>query len=57
MEKTKSPDVTLRNMRFRTSVVKMVEEQAKYENRSFNNMVETILMRHVASTNELLNFK
>jgi hypothetical protein len=28
----------------------MIENQAKLENRSFNNMVETILMKHVSST-------
>lgn len=39
----------LRNMRFKRSVFDMINRQAQDENRSFNNMVETILMNHLTS--------
>lgn len=48
-------NVTLRNMRFKTQIVEQIEHLAKQENRSFNNMVETILMRAIESNNNSKN--
>ena len=35
-----------KNLRLRISVIKKIEKLAEKENRSFNNMVETILLQY-----------
>ena len=37
----------LRNMRFKKEIVEKLTEEAQLENRSFNNLVEYILMNYV----------
>lgn len=41
-------EVINRNLRLKTSVVKDVEVLAEQENRSFNNMVETLLIQQIS---------
>jgi predicted HicB family RNase H-like nuclease len=37
----------LRNMRFKKEIVEKLTEEAQLENRSFNNLVEYILIKYV----------
>lgn len=38
---------TLKSIRLKNKVIEKVEEMAKEENRTFTNMVETILINHI----------
>lgn len=41
-----------RSIRIKTEVIKAIEEMAKDENRTFNNMVETILIKEINKTKD-----
>lgn len=45
MDTKKKSESSLKSIRLKNEVIEKVEEMAKDENRTFTNMVETILMK------------